>query len=109
MSEKNILLVFAALTAMGYIIITIFLPIPIFIKYENILYAMLYLTLTYVAIRWSKVPLLALIFFNIGRISRSIITSYGEIGRMAREHTPLLIFLVIYGLYLAYTMLREKS
>ena len=107
MSNRDVLIVFGGLTALGYIIITIALPIPLFIKYENILYALLYILFTYIALRRSKVPLLTLIFFNIGRISRSIITSYGEVARMAMEHLPLLIFLVIYGLYTAYLTWKE--
>ncbi len=107
MSSRDVLIVFGGLTALGYIIITVALPIPIFIKYENLLYAVLYIIFTYIALSKSKVPLLALIFFNIGRISRSIITSYGELAGMAVEHIPLLIFLVIYGFYTAYLTWKE--
>ncbi len=107
MKDKLTLIILGVLTALGYITITIFLPIPTFIKYENILYASLYILFTYIAIRKTNIPLLTLIFFNIGRISRSIITSYGEVARLALEHLPLLIYLIIYGLYIAYLSWKE--
>ena len=108
MSHKDVLIVFGVFTAIGYLVITIFIPIPTFIKYENILYSTLYILFTYIAIKFSKVPLISLIFFNVGRISRSIITPYGEIAEMAREHMPLLLFLVLYGLYVSYLIWREN-
>ncbi|HIQ13269.1 MAG TPA: hypothetical protein EYH44_02635 [Thermoprotei archaeon] len=109
MSWRRSLWILAGLTAVGYITISITTPIPQFIKYENIVYATLYILFTYIAIRWSITPLITLIFFNIGRVSRSIVTSYGEIATLAFAHTPLLIYLLGYGIYVAYLLYRREE
>ncbi len=104
------LIVLAGFTSLIYILVTLFIPVPLFIKYENVVYASLYIVFTYLALRKGLyTPLLALTAFNTGRLSRSIVTSRGEIGEMTNEHIPLLILLVIYMLYVAYLMWREKS
>jgi len=91
-------------TVIVYMGVTLFIPVPFFIKIQNVVYIGLYILTTYLALyRTSFTPLIILITFNIGRLSRSIITSTGEVGYMAAQHTPLMILLII---FLGYTIYR---
>ncbi len=101
--DKGLAIV-SGLVLASYILVTAFIPIPLFIKYENILLVALYLAAIYLFNRGMQWPLLVLISFNIGRLSRSIVTSTGEVAERATEHIPLLILLLVflaYSIYLA--------
>jgi len=110
MISKDIpLTIFTLLTVIGYFTINILIPIPEFIKYENYLYILLYILTYIVSRRGNYIPITALIFFNIGRLSRSIITSHGEIADLALQHLPLLIYLFLFGIYTSYKTLTFRN
>jgi len=99
--DKGLVLL-SGLVLASYILVTLFIPIPLFIKYENILLILLYIVSLYLFNRGVYWPLPILITFNIGRLSRSIVTSTGEVGERALEHIPLLILLVVFLIYVLY-------
>lgn len=93
----NILLV---LLVLGYIGINFIAPLPPFLIGENITYAVLYGLILYLSYKngYKNTHLLALttiLGFNIGRVSRSIISPRGEIEYLALEHIPLISFLIL--------------
>ncbi len=103
------LAIISGLVLASYILVTAFIPIPLFIKYENILLVFLYIMSIYLFNRGTHWPLIILISFNIGRLSRSILTSRGEVAERATEHIPLLILLLIFLLYALYLTRRGYS
>ncbi len=77
----------------------ILLNIPTFLKVENFLYILLYPAFTYLYLEKKlSGPLIALAFFNSGRISRTIITPEGQFHEMAFSHFPVFALLLILGL-----------
>ncbi len=103
------LAIISGLVIASYILVTVFIPIPLFIKYENILLVALYLAAIFLFNKGVHWPLLVLISFNIGRLSRSIVTSTGEVAERASEHVPLLILLLIFLFYAVYLSKRGYS
>ncbi len=76
----------------------ILLNIPTFLKVENFLYILLYPALTYLYLKKNlSGPLIALAFFNAGRISRTIVTPEGNLHDMAFNHIPVFALLLMLG------------
>ncbi len=80
---------------------------PAFLFYENIVYAVAsVILLIALLLRKNVYPLVT--FFGaylFGRVSRSVITPYGTVPKLAPQHVPLLLLslaLVLVGLYGCY-------
>ncbi len=83
-----------------------FLNIPLFLKLENFLYIILYPLFTYLHLKKNvSGPLVALAFFNAGRISRTILTPDGRFHEMAFNHAPVFVLLVMLGVL---ALLRKR-
>lgn len=102
----KILLVLTIAVYLGFTIVS-YRSLPVFIVFENIVWAILYalslLALHYLNIAW---PTLAIASFNAGRVSHALVTSTGEIGRLALEHTPLFTLLLVLVILSAYLTSR---
>ena len=106
MRDKGVIM-FSVFLAGAYIVASILLPVPIFIKIENLIYAFLYLISAYIVEKGTYIPIISLIFFNLGRLSRSIILPTGDIAQTAFEHIPMVIYLIIFAIYVIYKSYRE--
>jgi len=105
-----ILKALVVLTIAVYIGFTVasYRSLPQFIVFENIGWALLYtLCLLVLVYRKEPLPLLAVASFNAGRVSNAIVTSTGDIGRLAIQHLPLLLLLLTLAILAAYTGLRR--
>jgi len=98
---RKVITVLIGLLLLMYVSITLFVPVPLFVKVQNVIYTILYPPLTYLYLKrgW-KVPLLSLVFFNAGRVSRSVIDAHGHLHPRAWEHLPLLILILLIGFLL---------
>ncbi len=96
------------LLTIGYVGINFTAELPRFLVGENLLLAVLYMGLAvalYYGRPWAAPATVLLAGFNAGRVSRSIITPEGEVGRLALEHVPLLtVILLVAVLALARTL-----
>ncbi|MCC6060595.1 MAG: hypothetical protein LM578_03585 [Desulfurococcaceae archaeon] len=105
-----ILKALVVLTIAVYIGFTVasYRSLPQFIVFENIGWVLLYtLCLLVLVYREEPLPLLAVASFNAGRVSNAIVTSTGDIGRLAIQHLPLLLLLLTLAILAAYTGLRR--
>ena len=93
------LLALTVLLAAGYIAVDAMLPLPRFLFYENIVYAVVYALLGFLYARGRRVePIYALVAgFNAGRVSRTVVTPEGAAGALAVQHVPLLALLLVAG------------
>ncbi|AEM39124.1 hypothetical protein Pyrfu_1265 [Pyrolobus fumarii 1A] len=107
---KRVLLGLLVLLVAGYLGMDLVVSLPPFIFYENIVLAVTYAVFAAMIVRGRNVyPWLALVAgFNAGRVSRSVVTSLGEPGRLALQHTPLLIMLLLVGTLAAYLSYRQE-
>jgi len=106
----TILKVLTLLTAAVYIGFTAlaYKTLPPFIVFENIVWAALYIAaLAVLHYKGSALPLVAIAAFNAGRVSDAIVTSTGELGRLALEHTPLFTLLLVLAILAAYVELSR--
>ena len=89
---RTTLLALTILLVAGYIGVDLMLPLPAFLYYENIAYAVCYAVLGYAFARGRRVePLYVLLAgFNAGRVSRTVVTPEGSLGPLALQHVPLL-------------------
>jgi hypothetical protein len=84
--------------------------LPQFIAVENICWALLYTLCLLILTRWgSSLPLVAVASFNAGRVSNSIVTSTGDVGRLAIQHLPLLLLLLTLAVLAFYLELRRSQ
>ncbi len=98
------------LTIVVYIGFTIasYRMLPQFIVFENIGWAFLYTICLLILSYWREpLPLLAIASFNAGRVSNAIVTSTGDIGRLALQHSPLFLLLLAIAILAAYAGLRR--
>ncbi|HIQ24268.1 MAG TPA: hypothetical protein EYH50_04385 [Pyrodictium delaneyi] len=101
MITDRLLKIFVALLALSYLGINLVAPLPRFLVAENLLLAAAYTAaLTGLLKRREKtnVYLVLLAGFNAGRVSRSIVSPTGELGRLAAEHIPLLALILLVAL-----------
>ena len=104
-----------ALLVIGYIGINFIAKLPLFLIGENITYATIYaIFLIYMEKKGYEKQTLSLLAtilgFNIGRVSRSIISPTGRIEHLALQHIPLIGYLIIVLAEVIYKLLtREKS
>ncbi len=76
----------------------VILNIPTFLRMENLLYMLLYPFFTYLhTSRSISGPLIALAFFNAGRISRTLITPEGQLHEVAFSHVPVFALAILIG------------
>ena len=102
---KTLLLLLVA----GYLGINFFQRLPPFLVLENIVYSLLYLTCLTILVKKGRVGgviTLAIVSFNAGRVSRSIITPTGELARLALAHVPLLTLLLVLVLLVTILSIR---
>ncbi len=109
---RGVLLALTALLTIGYVAVDALLPLPRFLFYENIVYAVAYALLGYGLARNRRVaPLYAAVAsFNAGRVSRSVVNPRGGLEPLALQHIPLLLLLVtaaILAVVLAYLEERQ--
>ncbi len=105
MNTRQLLTILLSLLSIGYFGIQLFIEIPRFIIFQNLIYGTLYLVFTYFVARDTKnitiyILLTIIAAFNAGRLSRSIITPVGTLDVEARNHLPLFLLLAII-IYLA--------
>ena len=105
MMWRNISIILGILLSTMYISINVFIPLPVFLIFENLMLALLYVGSTiYLYRAGCPVPLLVLSTFNLGRLSRSLISPTGDIPPLAASHLPLFILILalvvstLYGL-----------
>ena len=88
------------LLVIGYIVINFIAKLPLFLIGENIAYATIYAVfLIYMEKKGYEKQTLSLLAtilgFNVGRVSRSIISPKGQIEYLALQHIPLIGYLII--------------
>jgi hypothetical protein len=84
--------------------------LPQLIAVENICWALLYTLCLLILTRWgSSLPLVAVASFNAGRVSNAIVTSTGDVGRLAIQHLPLLLLLLTLAVLAAYLELHRSQ
>jgi len=89
----RLIVALSALLAAGYLGINLVTPLPAFLVGENIVLASAYGAAVLLLYRGDCRVLPWLLFlsaFNVGRVSRSIVTPTGELGPLAVQHLPLL-------------------
>ncbi len=106
------LLALTALLVAGYVAVDALLPLPRFLFYENIVYAVVYALLGYGLVRGRRVATLyaAIAGFNAGRVSRSVVNPRGGLEPLAHQHIPLLSLLAaatVLAVLLAYLEERQ--
>lgn len=111
MDSVLILKVLVVLTIALYLGFTLvaYKVLPYFIVVENVVWAILYsialVALHYKGLSW---PLLAIAAFNAGRVSNAIVTSTGEVGRLALQHIPLFSLLLVLVILSAYVISSSR-
>ncbi|MGQ4892228.1 MAG: hypothetical protein ACP6IP_07035 [Candidatus Njordarchaeia archaeon] len=102
------------LLIVGYIGINFIAPLPPFLIGENITYAILYaFFLVYMERKGYENKTFALLAtllgFNVGRVSRSIVSPRGEIEYLALEHIPLISYLLLVLVVVIYQLMRQEK
>ena len=116
-TSDKLFLILIIMLIIGYISVNFLVKLPTFLILENISYAIAYSAIFLFELKHQgegkhMIFLLTLLGFNIGRVSRSIISPSGLVGTLAFEHIPLLIFLFIVlvtALVKAYKTYEELS
>ena len=95
---KKILAVLLLLLAVGYLSIN-FIGLPPLLVAENVVLAMVYGAFAWLVMqrpgRGVYAMLLLIAAFNAGRVSRTLWSPVEGFGRLAVEHVPLFIYLLV--------------
>ena len=92
-----------------YVSINFFSQLPYFLVFENIIYSILYvIAFYYVYFNSCPVPALVLSTFNLGRLSRSIISATGTIPKLAIFHLPLFLVILVVMILSWYGLLHTR-
>ncbi|WP_201783071.1 hypothetical protein [Pyrodictium occultum] len=100
------------LLIIGYVGINLVAPLPRFLVGENIVLAVAYAAGLAWLLRGSRATypyLVALAGFNAGRVSRSVVEPTGAPGRLAAQHVPLLLVVLLVALLALYQDLRKRQ
>ena len=100
MNWRIVTVVLASILSLMYIGVIFVAPLPRFLVFENIVLAAVYISAAiYLYRSGCPVPMLVISTFNLGRLSRSIVTPTGEVPPLALSHVPLfmLIFVIFLG------------
>ena len=109
MVTDKLLKVLIALLALSYLGINLVAPLPRFLVAENIVLAVAYAAALAGLLRGVESTyayLVLLAGFNAGRVSRSIVSPTGELGRLAVEHVPLLALILLVALLALHETLK---
>lgn len=101
MVTDKLLRALVALLIIAYLGINLVAPLSRFLVVENLVLAATYtgaLIGLLKKMRKASVYLVLLAGFNAGRVSRSIVSPTGELGRLAAEHVPLLALILLVAL-----------
>jgi len=107
---RRLLIALLVLLTVAYLGINL-VDLPKFLVAENLALAAAYAALTLaLARRWSRTPLIVLLFllaFNAGRVSRSVWSPTTGLGPLALEHVPLLAYLLILSILTAVALTKQ--